>query len=59
MKSLIFCLPGNIFISPSFLYAFSKIYVFKEAESEPPVVKTWRDAGDTLCRQNHRKEAKL
>jgi hypothetical protein len=25
----------------------------EEAESEPPIVKSWRDAGDTLCRHNH------
>jgi hypothetical protein len=24
----------------------------EEAESEPPIVKSWRDAGDTLSRQN-------
>jgi hypothetical protein len=24
----------------------------EEAESEPPIVKSWRDAGDALCRQN-------
>jgi hypothetical protein len=31
----------------------------EEAESVPPIVKSWRDAGDTPCRQNHREEAKL
>jgi hypothetical protein len=31
----------------------------EEAESKPPIVKSWRDAGDTLCRQNHQEEAKL
>jgi hypothetical protein len=30
-----------------------------EADSLPPIVKSWRDAGDTPCRQNHREEAKL
>jgi hypothetical protein len=30
-----------------------------EAESEPPIVKSWRDAEDTPCRQNHGEEAKL
>jgi hypothetical protein len=25
----------------------------EEEESEPPIVKSWRDAGDTLCRHNH------
>jgi hypothetical protein len=25
----------------------------EEAEREPPIVKSWRDAGDTLCRHNH------
>jgi hypothetical protein len=25
----------------------------EEAESEPPIVKSWRDAGDTLCRHKH------
>jgi hypothetical protein len=25
----------------------------EEAESKPPIVKSWRDAGDTLCRHNH------
>jgi hypothetical protein len=29
------------------------------AENEPPIVKSWRDARDTLCRQNHQEEAKL
>jgi hypothetical protein len=24
----------------------------EEAESEPPIVKPWRDTGDTLCRPN-------
>jgi hypothetical protein len=28
----------------------------EEAESKPPIVKSWRDAGDTLSRQNHREE---
>jgi hypothetical protein len=27
----------------------------EEAESVPPIVKYWRDAGDTPCRQNHLK----
>jgi hypothetical protein len=31
----------------------------EETASEPPIVKSWRDAGDTICRQNHREEAKL
>jgi hypothetical protein len=31
----------------------------EEAEREPPIMKTWRDVGDTLCRQNHQEEAKL
>jgi hypothetical protein len=31
----------------------------EEAESMPPKVKSWRDAGDTPCRQGHREEAKL
>jgi hypothetical protein len=31
----------------------------EEAESELPIVKSWRDAGDTPCRQNHQEEAKL
>jgi hypothetical protein len=25
----------------------------EEAENVPPIVKSWRDAGDTPCRQNH------
>jgi hypothetical protein len=25
----------------------------EEAESEPPIGKSWRDAGDTLSRHNH------
>jgi hypothetical protein len=29
----------------------------EETESEPPIVKSWRDAGDTLCRHNHWEEA--
>jgi hypothetical protein len=31
----------------------------EETESMPPIVKSWTDAGDTPCRQNHREEAKL
>jgi hypothetical protein len=31
----------------------------EEAESMPPIVKSWRDAGNTPYRQNHREEAKL
>jgi hypothetical protein len=31
----------------------------EEAESMPPKVKSWTDAGDTPCRQGHREEAKL
>jgi hypothetical protein len=31
----------------------------EEAESVSPIVKSWRDAGDTPCKQNHREEAKL
>jgi hypothetical protein len=31
----------------------------EEAESMPPKVKSWRDAGDTPYRKNHREEAKL
>jgi hypothetical protein len=31
----------------------------EEAESMTPIVKSWKDAGDTPCRQNHREEAKL
>jgi hypothetical protein len=31
----------------------------KEAESVPPKVKSWRDAGDTPYRKNHTEEAKL
>jgi hypothetical protein len=31
----------------------------EEAESVPPKVKSWRDAGYTPYRQNHQEEAKL
>jgi hypothetical protein len=31
----------------------------EEAESMLPKVKSWRDAGDTHYRKNHREEAKL
>jgi hypothetical protein len=31
----------------------------EEAESKPPIVKSWRDTEDTLCRQNHQEKAKL
>jgi hypothetical protein len=31
----------------------------EEAESMPLIVKSWRDTGDTPCRQNHREDAKL
>jgi hypothetical protein len=31
----------------------------EEAESVSLIVKSWRDTGDTPCRQNHREEAKL
>jgi hypothetical protein len=31
----------------------------EEAESVPPKVKSWRDAGDTPYRKNHQEEAKL
>jgi hypothetical protein len=31
----------------------------EETESVPPKVKSWRDAGDTHYRKNHREEAKL
>jgi hypothetical protein len=31
----------------------------EEAESVPPIVKSWGDAGDTPCRQGHQEEAKL
>jgi hypothetical protein len=31
----------------------------EEAESVPPKVKSWRDAGDTPYRKNHWAEAKL
>jgi hypothetical protein len=31
----------------------------EEAESMPPTVKSWRNAGDTPCRQGYQEEAKL
>jgi hypothetical protein len=31
----------------------------EEAKSMPPIVKHWRDAGETPCRQNHGEKAKL
>jgi hypothetical protein len=31
----------------------------EEAENILPKVKSWRDAGNTPCRKNHREEAKL
>jgi hypothetical protein len=31
----------------------------EEAESVLPKVKSWRDAGKTLCRKDHQEEAKL
>jgi hypothetical protein len=31
----------------------------EEAESMPPKVKSWRNTGDTPCRQGHQEEAKL
>jgi hypothetical protein len=31
----------------------------EEAQSMLPIAKSWRDAGDTPCRQNQREEAKL
>jgi hypothetical protein len=31
----------------------------EEAENVSPKVKSWRDAGDTPYRKNHREEAKL
>jgi hypothetical protein len=37
---------------------FSKS-LHKAAESMPPIVKSWRDTGDTPCRQKHQEEAKL
>jgi hypothetical protein len=56
--------------SPSFVYSAQLLFKTKfgefqdggyreEAESEPPIVKSWRDTGDTPCRQNHQEEAKL
>jgi hypothetical protein len=32
---------------------------WEEAESILPKVKSWRDAGDTPNKKNHREEAKL
>jgi hypothetical protein len=31
----------------------------EEAERVLPTVKSWRDARDTPCRENHREEGKL
>jgi hypothetical protein len=31
----------------------------EEAESVPPKVKSWRDAGDKSYRKNHQEQAKL